>query len=94
MRTLRVALAAACAVVVGWAFTASADIPASAYVQDGLVAQWDGIENAGAGQPHDATLAEWKDASGTHSFVFNANSGITVGDSALVFPGVRRVMRR
>ena len=34
-----------------------ADIPASAYVQDGLVAQWDGIENAGAGQPHDPTAA-------------------------------------
>ena len=87
MKPLKVALAAACAVVVGWVFTAAADIPASAYIQDGLVAQWDGIENAGAGQPHDATLAEWKDASGTHSFVFNANSGITVEDSALVFPG-------
>ena len=35
--------------VVGWAFTASADIPASAYVQDGLIAQWDGIENVGVG---------------------------------------------
>ena len=31
MKNLKIALAAACAVVVGWAFTASADIPASAY---------------------------------------------------------------
>ena len=37
--------------------SAWADIPASAYVQDGLIAQWDGIENAGAGQPHDPTAA-------------------------------------
>ena len=48
MKNLKVALVAACAVVVGWAFTASADIPASAYVQDGLVVQYDGIENAAA----------------------------------------------
>ena len=63
MRNLKVALAAACAVVVGWAFTASADIPASAYVQDGLVVQFDGIENAGAGT-HDAAATTWKDLSG------------------------------
>ena len=58
MRNLKVALAAACAVVVGWAFTASADIPASAYVQDGLIAQWDGIENAGVGT-HDDEATNW-----------------------------------
>ena len=34
-----------------------ADIPASAYVQDGLIAQWDGIENAGLGQPHNPNAA-------------------------------------
>ena len=43
MKSLKVALAAACAVAVGWAFTASADIPASAYVQNGLVIQYDGL---------------------------------------------------
>ena len=64
MRTLRVALAAASAVVVGWVFTASADIPASLYVQEGLVAQFDGIENAGAGQPHSASPSGWTDITG------------------------------
>ena len=49
MQNLKFALMAACAVVVGGAFSARADIPASAYVQDGLVVQFDGIENAGAG---------------------------------------------
>ena len=63
MSNLKVALSAACAVVVGWAFTASADIPASAYVQSGLVAQYDGIENAGIGV-HDPQATEWVDLKG------------------------------
>ena len=74
MKNLKVALAAACAVVVGWAFTASADIPASAYVQTGLVAQWDGIENVGAGQPHDGTASTWTDLKGGRT-VNRVNSG-------------------
>ena len=59
MKTLKVALAAACAVVVGWVFTASADISASAYVQRGLVAQWDGIEKAA-----DVATDGWTDLKG------------------------------
>ena len=52
------------------------------YVQDGLVAMWDGIENAGWGE-HDATATTWKDlvgnmdcstSSGIATPVFNANS--------------------
>ena len=40
-------------------------IPASAYAQrDHLLLQWDGIENAGAGLPHDSSLIVWKDLSG------------------------------
>ena len=49
--------ALACAGAVLGGFSASADIPASAYVQRGLVAQWDGIENAGRGQPHNPDAA-------------------------------------
>ena len=64
MRNLKVALTAVYAVVVGWAFTASADIPASSYVQDGLVVQFDGIENAGSGAAHDDAATTWKDLSG------------------------------
>ena len=35
-------------------------VPASAYVQSGLIAQWDGIDNAGTGT-HDANATEWVD---------------------------------
>ena len=80
MRNLKVALAAASAVVVGLAFTAWADIPASAYVQDGLIAQWDGIENAGAGQ-HDANATVWKDLKGTHDVPLI--SGDSFGDNCI-----------
>jgi len=36
---------------------------AKSYVQDGLIAMWDGIENAGWGT-HDANATTWKDLSG------------------------------
>ena len=58
--------ALACAGAVLGGFSASADIPASAYVQDGLVAQWDGIDNAGTGT-HDATATTWVDRVGNRS---------------------------
>ena len=58
-RVVRAVFAAA--VVVGCC-SASADIPASAYVQTGLVAQWDGIDNAGTGT-HQADATAWKDIS-------------------------------
>ena len=35
----------------------------SSYVQDGLIACWDGIENAGAGV-HNPTTTVWKDVVG------------------------------
>lgn len=34
------------------------------YVQDGLVAMWDGIENIGLSLPHDDSTTTWKDLSG------------------------------
>ena len=80
MKKFIVAVVAAC-VAVG-AFAESTDD----YVQDGLVACWDGYENDGA-DGHATELAEWKDTTGTYSFVFNANSGITVNGAALVFTG-------
>lgn len=45
------------------ASAAWADIPASAYVQTGLVGHWDGIENAGAGT-HDNAATAWSDLAG------------------------------
>ncbi len=38
-------------------------LTASSYAQDGLVGQWDGLENAGAGL-HDATTNYWTDLTG------------------------------
>ena len=55
--------ALACAGAVLGGFSASADIPASAYVQDGLVVQFDGIENAGRGR-HDSSATTWVDLAG------------------------------
>ena len=51
--------ALAVAAAVGCAFAASADISASAYVQRGLVAQWDGIEKA-----EDVAADGWTDLKG------------------------------
>ena len=39
-------------------------IPGSNYIQDGLVAQWDGIENGGAGIHWDIAANGWKDLVG------------------------------
>ena len=64
----RVVRAVFAAAVVAGCGSAWADIPASAYVQDGLVGLWDGIENAGA-QSHDNQATVWKDLSG------NGNDG-------------------
>ena len=59
-----------------------------AYVKDGLIAIWDGWENNGAGG-HATELSEWKDTTGTYSFAFDENSGITVDGAALVFPSAQ-----
>ena len=80
MRTLKVALAAAYAVVVGWAFTASADIPASAYVQTGLVAHWDGIDNVGTGK-HDSEAMVWKDLAGKRDLAVRSGYGNFTGNA-------------
>ena len=57
---LRAAVACAAA---SFSFAASADIPASAYVQRGLINHWDGIDNAGTGT-YDPTTTTWKDLKG------------------------------
>ena len=60
-RLIRVA-----AVAVAWGTVnaaAAAALTAASYAQDGLVGQWDGIENAGAGQ-HDPATNYWTDLTG------------------------------
>ena len=45
------------------------------YVQDGLIAQWDGIENVGQGLQHDSAAAVWKDLVGTRDLPLVAGRG-------------------
>ena len=79
MKKLMMAAIAACAAMARAATTGD-------YVQDGLVACWDGWENDGAGG-HATTLTEWKDTGGAHPFVFNASAAIEVRPLGLYFPG-------
>ena len=55
----------------------------SAYVQDGLIACWDGIENAGVGV-HNPSATVWKDLVGGYEF---ALTGVTVNDDRMTFAG-------
>ena len=73
--------AAACAVVV-CAFSASA-VSTASYVQDGLIAHWDGIDNAATGE-HDATAKGWVDLVAGRTF---ALTGVTINDDRLTFAG-------
>ena len=51
-------------IVCSLSFSLAADtLSAASYAQDGLVGQWDGIENAGVGL-HDATTNYWVDLTG------------------------------
>ena len=54
---------------------------ARSYVQDGLIAMWDGIENAGWGV-HDPAAMTWKDLVGERDFSLY---GVGVGDNNMVF---------
>jgi hypothetical protein len=48
-------------------------ISPSAYVQNGLIACWDGVENAGTGQ-HNAVATDWKSIVGVYEFTFRYTS--------------------
>ena len=76
----RVLLAAAVAAL---SFVVQA-IDSDAYVQRGLVAQWDGIQNTAAG--HDAEAAEWVDLTGNGHTLGNFASGVSWADDGLVMP--------
>lgn len=60
-------------------------VTASAYVQDGLIAMWDGIENAGWGV-HDPSAPVWKDLIGSKDITI---VGGVFGDTALVCNGLQ-----
>lgn len=60
MRSLLVAASVVCCVApMAFAYDSSS------YVQNGLIAQWDGIDNAGTGT-HDPTATTWKDLAGSN----------------------------
>ena len=62
----------------------AAALDSRSYVQEGIVAQWDGIENAGRGV-HDASAANWTDLTGCgHNLTLS--SGASFAENAFVFP--------
>ena len=76
----------ACGIMCLAAMSAVVDAQAastSLYVQDGLVACWDGIENAGVGV-HNPSATVWKDLVGGYEF---ALTGVTVNDDRMTFAG-------
>lgn len=58
------------------------------YIRDGLIAQWDGIENAGFGA-HDANATTWKDLTGNHVLSYDFTPSFT--DNAFELPGTDKV---
>ena len=75
----RLSLAVAC---LGAALNALA-ISTSSYVQRGLVACWDGVENAGAGV-HDSGATVWKDVVGGYEFTL---TNVSVNADNMTFAG-------
>ena len=70
------------------ALTLSADTAydSSSYVQSGLIAQWDGIDNAGTGT-HDPNATVWKDLVGNLDMTLTAKGSWTFDGNALQVAG-------
>lgn len=54
------------------------------YVQDGLIAMWDGIENAGW-RTHDPNATTWMDLTGNHSSIATTSAALSWGVDCLQF---------
>ena len=66
-----------------FAFALNATTYTSAsYVQSGLIAQWDGIDNQGTGT-HDPTATTWKDLVGNLDMTLTAKGSWTSEGNAL-----------
>ena len=93
MKNLKVALAAACAVVVGGMLAAKAatvmsasaevTLPVSAYVQRGLITHWDARNNSGTGV-HVPDAPVWKDLKGSLDLELTANGSWSADGRSLV----------
>lgn len=77
MKRLAVLLVVACAMI------AQAETTLD-YVQDGLIAHWDGIDNVARGT-HDGTTTVWTDLIDGKNWTLGSNA--TVGEKALTFSG-------
>ena len=55
----------------------------ASYVQDGLITQWDGIDNAGTGT-HNPNATVWKDLAGNLDLTLTANGSWTNGNALSV----------
>ena len=71
---LTVILSAFCASA---ALKTAADYDVGDYVQDGLVAHYDGIRNAGANLPHDANAAQWADLASNGAYAYSVSVPVT-----------------
>ena len=82
-------IGAAAVCISGEAFADAAYTSAN-YVQDGLVAQWDGIDNAivNGNRTHDASATVWKDLIGSLDLTLTANGSWSANGNALVANGI------
>lgn len=80
----------AAAVYISVAAFADAAYTSANYVQSGLVAQWDGIDNAivNGNRTHDASATVWKDLIGSLDLTLTANGSWSVNGNALVANGI------
>ena len=85
---LATCLAAATGAIGLFSTTAHADTTytSASYVQSGLIAQWDGIDNAGTGM-HDPTTNIWKDLKGSLDMTLTAKGSWTGGNALYVAGG-------
>ena len=65
-----------------FALMADTTYTSASYVQNGLIAQWDGIDNAGTGT-HDPTTNIWKDLKGSLDMTLTAKGSWTKDGNAL-----------
>ena len=67
-----------------WAKSGGGVPTARDYVQDGLIAMWDGIENAGWGI-HEQNATVWKNLVGTEDMVFNQSFEYDIYNDSVLF---------
>ena len=72
--------------VIACGMASAAVYTSRSYVQGGLIAQWDGIDNAGTGV-HDSGAAVWKDLKGNYDLTLIGSGAWSAGGDSLVVSG-------